>query len=52
VDTLITQASGGNYNEKEWNISDIASGVYVYIIEIDTDSGSKQVIKKKLAIVK
>ena len=52
VDSLETEARGGGYNETEWNISGIASGVYVYVIEIQPASGNKQIIEKKLAIVK
>lgn len=52
VDNLEAKATGGRYNETEWNISDVASGVYMYTIEIQPYSGSKQIIKKKLAIVK
>jgi hypothetical protein len=52
VDSLEAEAIGGRYNETEWNISDIASGVYIYVIEIQPASGDKQVIEKKLAIVK
>jgi hypothetical protein len=52
VDSLETEARGGKYNETEWDISDVASGVYIYIIEIQSALGDKQVIKKKLAIVK
>ena len=40
------------YNEKDWDISNVASGIYLYIIEIQPASGSKQVIKKKLAIIR
>ena len=52
MDSLESEARGEGYNETEWNISNIASGVYIYIIEIEPALGSKQVIKKKLAIVK
>lgn len=47
-----TQAIGGQYNEQEWDISNIASGIYVYVIEIQPSSGEKQIVKKKLAIVR
>lgn len=52
VESLEDEAIGEGYNEKEWNISNIASGVYVYIMEIQPTSGIKKVVKKKLAIVK
>jgi len=52
VDRLDGQSQGEGYDEIEWNISSIASGVYIYTIEIQPISGNKQVIKKKLAIVK
>jgi hypothetical protein len=52
VDRLEAEARGGNYNETKWDISHVASGVYMYTIEIQSDSGSKQLIKKKLAIVR
>jgi len=52
VDTLKAEASGGKYNETEWLISDISSGVYIYTIEIQPALGDRQFITKKLAIVK
>ena len=52
VANLEDRAIGGKYNEIEWDISDIASGVYLYVLEIQPASGFKQVIKKKLAIVR
>jgi hypothetical protein len=52
VDSLESEATGGSYNEMEWNISDVASGVYIYVIEIQPALGEKQIIRKKLAIVK
>ncbi len=52
VDSLEAEATGGRYNEKEWNISNVASGVYIYIIEIQPASGNRQIIKKKLAIAR
>ena len=51
IDSLEAEARSG-YNETEWNISSVASGVYIYVIEIQPASGNKQIIKKKLAIVK
>ncbi len=52
IDRLESVSKGGDYDETEWNISSIASGVYIYTIEISPYSGESQVIKKKLAIVK
>ena len=52
VDVLESEAIGGKHDESEWNISNVASGVYIYIIEIQPASGNRQVIKKKLAIVR
>ncbi len=52
VDKLESVSKGGDYDETEWNISNVASGVYIYTIEINPYSGENQVIKKKLAIVK
>ncbi len=52
VDSLEAEAIGGEYNEKEWDISNVASGIYIYVIEIQPASGNKQIIKKKLAIAK
>ena len=52
VDSLEAEAIGGKYNEKEWDISNVASGIYIYIMEIQTASGNTQIIKKKLAIAK
>ena len=52
VDDLRAEATGGVYSEKPWDISNVASGVYVYVIEIQPISGTPQVITKKLAIVR
>ena len=52
VDSLEAEAIGGKYNEKEWNISNVASGIYIYVIEIQLASGNTQIIKKKLAIAR
>jgi outer membrane protein assembly factor BamB len=40
----------GLFSDIEWNISGIASGVYIYRIEAKSASGAKD-IKKKLAII-
>ncbi|MBM3212324.1 T9SS type A sorting domain-containing protein, partial [Candidatus Poribacteria bacterium] len=52
VDTIKARGKGNSANEEEWNISPIASGIYIYTIEIQPQSGERQFIKKKLAIVK
>ena len=52
VDSLEAEAIGGKYNEKEWDISNVASGIYIYVIEIQPASGNRQIVKKKLAIVR
>ncbi len=52
VGDLEDRAIGGRYSETEWDISNMASGVYLYVIEIQPISGVKQIIKKKLAIVR
>lgn len=51
VEIFENQAQGGRYNHTEWDISGIASGVYVYIVEIQPVSGEKKSIRKKLAII-
>jgi len=40
----------GLFSEIEWNMSGIASGVYIYRVEAKSASGSKD-IKKKLAVI-
>ncbi|MBD3184091.1 T9SS type A sorting domain-containing protein [Candidatus Poribacteria bacterium] len=52
VDELESQIQNGGYNETEWNISGVASGIYIYMVEIDPVVGNKEIITKKLAIVK
>ena len=52
VESLNAQVTGAGYNETEWNISNVASGIYMYTIEIQLTSGEKQIIKNKLAILK
>jgi hypothetical protein len=52
VDSLNEQTTSSGHKETEWNISNIASGVYIYTIEIQPDSGNKQLYKSKLAILK
>lgn len=41
----------GVINEIEWNIKNIASGVYVYLFKAESYAAGKKTIKKKLAIV-
>ena len=52
VESLEAEAKGTGYSETEWNISNIASGIYIYTIEIEPASGEKQIMKNKLAILK
>jgi hypothetical protein len=52
VESLNAQVTGAGYNETEWNISNVASGIYMYTIEIQPTSGEKQIIENKLAIQK
>jgi hypothetical protein len=52
VESLEAVAKGGGYSETEWNISNVASGIYPYTIEIQPDLGERQIIKNKLAILK
>ena len=52
VDEITHDAVGGIYNEVEWNISPIASGLYIYVIEATGGSGKKVNSKGKLAVIK
>lgn len=45
-------AIGGKYSETEWDISQMASGIYIYTIAIQSVSGEEKFIKKKLAIIR
>jgi hypothetical protein len=45
------KCGGGLINEIEWNIKNIASGVYVYLFKADGEGGKKK-ITKKLAVIK
>ncbi len=52
VGHLESETTISGYSETEWNISDIASGIYVYTIEIRSPSGESKFVKDKLAIIK
>lgn len=52
VESIDSEAKGTGYSETEWNISNVASGIYIYTIEIEPVSGEKQIMKNKLAILK
>jgi hypothetical protein len=52
VENLESETTTLGYSETEWNISDLASGIYIYIIEIQPPSEQKMVIKDKLAIIR
>jgi len=44
---------GGKYvYEYEWNISDVASGIYIYIIQAKKSGYPEIKVKKKLAVIK
>jgi len=48
---LANSGLAGNVVETPWNISGIASGVYIYHVEAKTPSGAKAEVTKKLAII-
>ena len=52
VDEISHDAVGGDYNETEWDISSIASGLYFYVIEASGESGERLNRKGKLAVIK
>ena len=52
VGHLESETAMTGYSETEWNISDIASGVYIYTIEIKLQSGERKFVKDKLAIIR
>ncbi|MFC1718035.1 FG-GAP-like repeat-containing protein, partial [Candidatus Poribacteria bacterium] len=52
VDEIRHDARGGVYNEVEWNISPVASGVYFYVVEVMVESGEDVYKKGKLAVIK
>jgi hypothetical protein len=52
VDEISHDAVGGDYNETEWNISSIATGLYFYVIEASGESGEILNRKGKLAVIK
>ena len=52
VDELNHDARGDNYNEVEWKISSIASGLYFYMIEATRESGEKTNKIGRLVVMK
>ncbi|MBI5244336.1 MAG: PQQ-binding-like beta-propeller repeat protein [Elusimicrobia bacterium] len=42
---------GGNTHAIEWDVSGKASGVYIFVLEARTASGSVERVKKKLAVI-
>jgi hypothetical protein len=52
VDEISHDATGGVYNEVEWKISSVASGLYFYIVEAERESGEKVNKKGKLVIIR
>lgn len=52
VTTLKGKGDEGRYSELEWNMLDIASGLYVYIFKVDFVDGTTKTIVKRLVIIK
>ncbi|MGB9596858.1 MAG: T9SS type A sorting domain-containing protein, partial [Candidatus Poribacteria bacterium] len=52
VGHLESETTLTGYSETEWDISNIASGIYIYTIEIKSSSGESKFVKDKLAVVR
>ncbi|MEW6609076.1 MAG: hypothetical protein AB1414_16805 [bacterium] len=52
VTTLKGKGDQGRYSQLEWDILDIASGLYIYIFTVDFVDGTNKTIVKRLVIIK